>query len=318
LLLFAVATVTLVDPIRSFAAYRYPNEPIVWFEEGVQSTVGVHEFGRFRMETMDGIHQASDTGSLAFFHHRLGQLPMALHPNPREALVVGLGGGATAGAIGLHTGVNVDVIELSPAVVHAVHFFDKITYKVLERPNVTLRVDDGRNHLLVTRWKYDVITADIILPIHAGSTNVYSREYFQAARNALNRGGLVAQWINGTEAEYKIILRTFLSVFPDATLWADGSVLIGSTKPLRIARGDFEWKLGEPGRAQGFRDAGITKFEDLTNLYTAGPRELARYVGDGPLLTDDRPVAEYFLSLPRDRATDLTGLRRDLSEIVVP
>ena len=153
---------------------------------------------------------------------------------------------------------------------------------------------------MLTRWRYDVITADIILPIHAGSTNVYSREYFELARHALNPGGLVAQWIDGTDAEYKMIMRTFLSVFPDATLWADGSVLIGSTKPLRITRADFEWKLGLPDRAQGFRDVGLTSFADLMALYTAGPRELARFAGDGPLLTDDRPMVEYFLSLPRD------------------
>jgi spermidine synthase len=183
---------------------------------------------------------------------------------------------------------------------------------------VKLHVDDGRNHLLLTRWKYDVITADIILPIHAGSTNVYSREYFQAQRNALNEGGLVAQWIDGTEAEYKIIMRTFLSVFPHATLWAEGSVLIGSTKPLRISRGDFDWKMAIPERAQGFHDINVKSFDDLVNLYTAGPGELARYAGDGPILTDDRPLAEYFLSLPRDRQPDRTGFKRDLSEIVVP
>jgi spermidine synthase len=317
-ILYATAAATLVDPMRAFIAQRFPGESIIWIEEGVQSTVSVNQFGRFKMETMDGIHQASDTSSLSFFHHLLGQLPMAIHPNPRDALVVGLGGGATAGAIGLHTGVRVDVVELSPAVVHAANFFSKVNYDVLNRPNVNLRVDDGRNHLLLTKWKYDVITADIILPIHAGSTNVYSREYFQACRNALNPGGLVAQWVSGTEAEYKIIMRTFLSVFPDATLWADGNVLIGSTKPLRMSRGDFEWKMGVPERAGGFRDVNITKFEELVNLYTAGPQQLARYVGDGPILTDDRPLAEYFLSLPRDRQPDRSGLTRDLSEIVVP
>jgi spermidine synthase len=315
---FAVAAFTLVDPMRAFIAQRFPGESIIWIEEGVQSTVSVNQFGRFRMETMDGIHQASDTSGLSFIHHRLGQLPMAIHPNPREALVVGLGGGATAGAVGMHTGVNVHVVELSPAVVHAASYFEKINYGVLRRPNVTVRVDDGRNYLLLTRWKYDVITADIILPIHAGSTNVYSREYFQAQRNALNDAGLVAQWIDGTEAEYKLIMRTFLSVFPNATLWAEGSVLIGSVRPLRVSRADFEWKMAVPERAQGFRDINMTKFVDLTNLYTAGPKELASYVGEGPLLTDDRPLAEYFLSLPRDRPPDKAGFKRDLSEIVVP
>ena len=161
-----------------------------------------------------------------------------------------------------------------------------------------------------------MITADIILPIHAGSTNVYSREYFELTRRALNPGGLVAQWVDGTEAEYKMIMRTFLSVFPYATLWADGSVLIGSTSPLRISRSDFEWKLGMPDRALGFRDVGLASFDDLVKLYTAGPKELARFVGDGPLLTDDRPMVEYFLSLPRNGVPDRTLMRRDLAEIL--
>jgi len=200
--------------------------------------------------------------------------------------------------------------------VHAAGQFEKINYGVLTRPNVNLRVDDGRNHLMLTRWRYDVITADIILPIHAGSTNVYSREYFELARRALNPGGLVAQWIDGTDAEYKMIMRTFLSVFPNATLWADGSVLIGSTKPLRLTRSDFEWKMGLPDRAQGFRDVGLASFADLTGLYTAGPKELTRFAGDGPLLTDDRPMVEYFLSLPREGAPDKSLMKRDLGEIL--
>jgi hypothetical protein len=33
-------------------------------------------------------------------------------------------------------------------------------------------------------------------------------------------------------------------------------------------------------------------------MYAAGPEELAQFVGVGPVLTDDRPVVEYFLSLP--------------------
>jgi spermidine synthase len=302
--------------MSAFIVQRFPGETMVWIEEGVQSTVSVHQFGKFRMETMDGIHQASDTSGQAFIHHRIGQLPMAIHPNPHDALVVGLGGGATAGAVGLHSGVKVDVVELSPAVVHAASQFEKINYGVLTRPNVRLRVDDGRNHLMLTRWRYDVITADIILPIHAGSTNVYSREYFELARRALNPGGLVAQWIDGTDAEYKMIMRTFLSVFPNATLWAEGSVLIGSTTPLRLTRSDFEWKLGLPDRAQGFRDVGMTSFADLTGLYTAGPKELTRFAGDGPLLTDDRPMVEYFLSLPREGAPDKSLMKRDLGEIL--
>ena len=38
---------------------------------------------------------------------------------------------------------------------------------------------------------------------------------------------------------------------------------------------------------------------------------LRSFVGEGPLLTDDRPLVEYYLSLPRDnRTVDLSSLAR--------
>ncbi len=172
-----------------------------------------------RVMYLDGMHQASDLPQMAFVHHRIGAMPVMLHPNPKTALVVGLGGGATAGAVARFPGLEVDVVELSGAVVEGAALFSHINFGLLERPSVTLRVDDGRNFLMTTRKKYDIITADIILPRHAGAGALYSREYFQLVRNALSDDGLVLQW-NGAEADttYRMILRTFLSVFPEMTL----------------------------------------------------------------------------------------------------
>ena len=45
--------------------------------------------------------------------------------------------------------------------------------------------------------------------------------------------------------------------------------------------------------------------------YVAGPAALRGFVEEGPILTDDKPLLEYYLSLPRDtRPLDLSGLRR--------
>ena len=209
-------------------------------------------------------------------HRTIGHLPMMLHPDAREALVIGLGGGATAGAVSIHTGVDVDVVELAGAVARGARYLDTINYGVLSRPNVHLRIDDGRNHLLVTDRKYDVVTADVILPIYAGSGNLYSAEYFRLMRRVLKPGGMVLQWVAGTEAEYKTITRTLLSVFPEATAWMDGTLLIGTVEPLKLRRSDFERKLQRAGRAQGAHDLGADTFEQLLSLYRAGPEQTAR------------------------------------------
>jgi spermidine synthase len=233
--------------------------------------------------------------------------------------VIGLGGGATAGAVSLHEGAHLDIVELSPEVVTAAgRFFGDINFNVLRKPNARLIVDDGRNHLLLSGQRYDVVTADVILPIHAGSGNLYSAEYFQLVRNALRPGGMVLQWVAGTEAEYKLIMRTFLSVFPETTLWFDGSLMLGSVEPLRLRQADFDWKQQIPQRRDALASMGFRSFDDLLAAYLAGPDEMRTYVGDGPVLTDDRPMVEYFLSLPRDREVDLSGVRGDVRRHVIP
>lgn len=165
--------------------------------------------------------------------------------------------------------------------------------------------------MLATR-RYDVITADVILPIYAGSGNLYSAEYFGLVRNALKPGGLAVQWVAGTEAEYKLIARTFLSVFPHATVWGDGTLLVGSTEPLRLRQSDFDRKLLMPRRRAMLAELGVLGFDGLLGLYRAGPDQLRAFVGEGPLLTDDRPLVEYFLSLPRGTNADLSGLNGDV------
>jgi spermidine synthase len=316
---FAGIAAVLEDPFDAFLRVRYPRDQVVWREESVQSTVSVHRDPRGGLGLyLEGNHQASDQASMVFVHRRIGHLALVVHPDPREALVVGLGGGATAGAASLHSGVALTVVELSPSVVRAASFFEHINHGLLSNPRVRVVTDDGRNHLLLTSHRYDVIAADIILPFHAGANNLYSADYFRLAKEALRPGGLVLQWVSGTEAEYKTIMRTFLSVFPHTTLWGDGTLMIGSEKPLRLRSADFDWKLQIPGRREAFAELGIATFNDLLKQYLAGPDELRRLVGEGPILTDDLPLTEYFLSLPRTGDVDLRGLQGRVQDVLDP
>jgi hypothetical protein len=57
----------------------------------------------------------------------------------------------------------------------------------------------------------------------------------------------------------------------------------------------------------------------LSRQYVAGPNEMRAWVGDGPILTDDKPRIEYFLSLPKDDPpVDLRGLRGNVQDILRP
>jgi len=307
------------DPFEEFVQQRYRGQRIVWQEEGVDATAVVLAARNGEVSlTVNGNHQASTGPSQVYVHRSIGHLPMMLHPEARAALVIGLGGGATAGAVALHDGVDVDLVELSGSVVRGARFLDSsISYDLFSRPNVHLRVDDGRNYMLLTDRDYDIVTADVIHTIYAGSGNLYSAEYFQIIRRVLKPGGIVLQWVAGTDAEYKTIARTFLSVFPETTVWKDGTLLVGSVEPLGLRRREFEWKMQLPGRARGAHDLGVQTFEELLAMYKAGPEELRAFVGPGPILTDDQPLVEYFLSLPRDRDADLGPLKGDVRRIFI-
>jgi spermidine synthase len=208
------------------------------------------------------------------------------------------------------------VVELSSEVIRASAFFTNINFDLLRRPNVRARVDDGRNYLLVAPEKYDAITADIILPRHVGAGSLYSYEYFQLVRRALREDGLAVQWIGSEgQTEYKLIMRTFLAVFPHTTLWGDGTLMVGSQRPLTLSRAAFDARREQPG----FRDLFDWDFETMRKLYLAGPRELAAFVGPGPILSDDRPVIEYFLSLPKnDSPVDLSTVRGRAEDVFRP
>ena len=291
------------------------GDRVLFREEGVQTTAAVHfQGGGRRVLYLDGLHQANDSREMVRVHAEIGHLPMLLHPDPQRALVIGLGGGVTAGAVAVH-GAATDVVELADSVVSAAALFSGVNGDVLRRPNVRLRVEDGRNYLLLTAERYDVVTADIIQPVHAGSGNVYSREYFTLARRALRDGGLMLQWIGHREEEhYKLIMRTFLDVFPHATLWSGGTLMVGSLGPLRIDRDAIERQLADSETRIALARAGLDSVEAVLNRYTAGAAEMRAFVGAGPLLTDDQPRLEFHRSLHGpSHPVDVSSLRGDVS-----
>ena len=99
------------------------------------------------------------------------------------------------------------------------------------------------------------------------------------------------QWNGGdSETEYKLLMRTFVSVFPYTTLWGDGSLMLGSMKPFTLSQSAYE------ARRVTFEQF-PWDIATLKRIFIAGPEEIRAFVGDGPgadrRQADDRvfPVA---------------------------
>jgi hypothetical protein len=113
------------------------------------------------------------------------------------------------------------------------------------------------------------------------------------------------------------MMRTFLDVFPHATLWFGGTLMVGALNPLTLDRSIVEAKRAHRQTAAALDDIGLRDFRTLASWYTAGPDEMRAFVNGGTVLTDDRPLIEYHRSLPGDDApVDLSRLRGDVSRLI--
>ncbi|MFN8523782.1 MAG: fused MFS/spermidine synthase [Chloroflexota bacterium] len=300
---------------------RFPDATVEWYREGLESTVTV-------VKAPDGIRtlytnsrgQANDEPVLVGYHRRIAHTPLLVRPNTADVLIVGLGAGHTAGSILQHPGTRVEVVELSDAVLSGARLFSNVNYGVVDNPGFSLRLGDGRNFLLTTNKKYDLISNDTIQPFDAGSNHLYSADYYRLVQRALKPGGVMAQWIGPLdEVQYKTMLRTYARVFPYMTLWLTADLAIGSNEPIQLDLAATARRFSDPRAREALATAGFNRPEDVAAAFVATREEVLAYVGDGPILTDDRPLVEYYRSLPsRGVVTppDLSQWSRDASRVL--
>ncbi len=122
----------------------------------------------------EGKTEADTSPQSMVLQRMMGHLPMLIHPNPRRALNIGLGAGVTSGALSCYPDVKIDIADIEPAVTNVAAIWAERNHYLIERGGFTLFINDGRNHLLVTTNRYDVITSDPFEPVMAGAASLYT------------------------------------------------------------------------------------------------------------------------------------------------
>jgi spermidine synthase len=253
-------------------------------------------------------------------------LPVMLRPQASRGLVIAFGMG-TAFRTALNEGIRTDVVELVPSVPSMFQWFYPDAAQVLANPNGHVIIADGRNHVELTSETYDCIVVDPPPPIETSGVSVISSlEFYQAAKARLNPGGVMVQWVpyGQSQDEFLAHVRTFLQVFPNVRVIAGaggyGFYLIGSDGSVDLDPATMASVLQRPGLladvngAPDSRDRTVQQWvATLQGLTWASGDALRRAVGDGPLVTDDRPLPEYFLirrlTDPSAKPMTLDGLR---------
>jgi predicted membrane-bound spermidine synthase len=176
--------------------------------------------------------------------------------------------------------------------------------EILRSPLAHVVIDDGRRYLERTTQPYDAITIDPPPPVEAaGSSLLYSEDFYSVVRQRLRPGGVLQQWIPDGDPEdlaaVALALRRsfpFVRVFISEEGW--GFHFLASDRPLpsrtanelarrlpaRAAADFVEW--GPQPSAEGQFDTLLHNETTLDQLIAGSPAT--------PALSDNRPINEYF------------------------
>jgi spermidine synthase len=275
-----------------------PEERLVSVREDSHGTTAVLEDAHDRWITVNNSYVLGGTAA-ATEERFQAHLPLLLHPAPRDVALVGLGTGITASAALDHPVERLTVFEIVPEVAAAARAdFAAANGRLLEDPRVSLVADDARPHLVAARGRFDVIVADLLVPWRPGEASLYTVEHLAAVRRALRPGGLFCQWLpvyQLADDQLSIAVRTFVTVFPRATLWRGNFLanvptlaLLGHTGPaLDTARIDERTTRLAPRTRDPFlaHRAGLW-------LFLVGPLRGDEPFSSGRINSDGRPWLE--------------------------
>jgi spermidine synthase len=299
---------------------------LLYYREGAASTVSVRRTAGVTMLAIDGKVDASNGGDM-LTQRLLAHVPLLLHEAPRRVGIIGLGSGVTLASALTHPVERVDVIEISPDVVDASAWFVRENRNALRDPRARLVAGDGRTHLALGRDAYDVLISEPSNPWMAGIAALFTREFFEAARDRLAPGGLLCQWAHTydiREADLRSIVATLGAVFSDVILLLVGEgdvLLVGSREPLLPRLESLRTSWSRAGVAADLAEVGVTTPDTLLSMVAATKPHLDRYSSHAVVQRDDRMSLEFtgprglYGAASRDTAG---ALRSELSAAPLP
>jgi len=288
----------------------FKDTKIIYANEGIECVTTVHQYpGGYR-----GISTSSVNVAGTHYTHRTTQklqahIPMLIHPNPKEVLQIGFGSGETSHIVTTYDIKQLDLVDISKEVIEtSTKYFNDINKNVASNHKFNPIIMDGANYIYLTKKKYDLILNDASWPGYTGCSALYSKDYFENAKKRLKKGGIMTSWFPIVEGEeFRILLKTFHSVFPHVSIWLSmthvnkHALIVGSLEKIEIDCVKFMKRFKQYAQAD-------LKSVDLDNpLYFLDTYIMDETVFDSllqstPIHTLNHPILEFL-----ERKKDLVG-----------
>ena len=285
---------------EEFLEYLKTGE-IVYLEEGLTASVLVADQpeANNRYLAVNGKVEASTQGDMGT-QILCSHLPLILHPDPQDVLLIGLASGISAGSAAAHPIKTLRVLEVEKEMIGAAKHFTDVNNNVLEDPRLEISINDARNELEFSSRTYDVIISEPSNPWMTVASNLFTEEFFELAATRLRDDGIFLQWIQNyylPSEDLRSIVAALHRTFPEVILFETGHgvdfLLVGSKEPIDLDLLLMEQRINELRVRMDLARIYIRNPWDIFALLKLGPDAIARYVEGAGRNSDDNARVEF-------------------------
>lgn len=239
-----------------------------------------YEFGKF--VSLDGEIVFSEADEF-IYDEMVTHVPMAVHPNVRNVLIIGGGdGGVAKELIGYPTIEHIDVVETDKMFVEVCKEFFPESAAGLEDPRISMHYDDGLRFLRRKSDEYDLIINDSTDPL-GHTEGLFTKEFYGSCYKALKDDGIMvyqhgSPFYDEDEVECRKMHRKVYKSFPISRVYQahiptcpSGYWLFGFASKKYHPLNDFN-----PAK---WEELGLKTWYYTTNLHQ-GAFMLPKYVED--------------------------------------
>lgn len=227
-------------------------------------------------------------------------LPLMLHDDPKDVMIIGLASAITVGAAATHPIDSIRVVEVEEAMIPAARLFDDHNGGVMDDERLTISINDARNELEFSGATYDVIVSEPSNPWMTVASNLFTEDFFRLAAKRVRPGGIFAQWVQNyylPAEDLRSIVAAFQASFPHVVVFETFEgvdlLLLGSREPIVLDLERIGARMSELSVRMDLARVDIRRPADVLPLLVLGPDQVESFVAGAPRNTDDNARVEF-------------------------